>query len=81
MYSYLNAPQDFFIGTNPSLWLVDVEYTVRMTKEEAIKLAGSQAELARILGVTRGAVNQWVRMPKGRVYQLMVIKPEWFVGA
>jgi DNA-binding transcriptional regulator YdaS (Cro superfamily) len=52
-----------------------------MTKEEAIKLAGSQAELARILGVTRGAVNQWVRMPKGRVYQLMVIKPEWFVGA
>jgi DNA-binding transcriptional regulator YdaS (Cro superfamily) len=51
-----------------------------MTKEEAIKRAGSQAALARILGVSRGAVNQWKQMPQGRVYQLMVIKPEWFVG-
>jgi len=49
-----------------------------MKKEEAIKLAGSQSELARILGITRGAVNQWSTMPKGRVYQLKDLRPEWF---
>ena len=49
-----------------------------MTKEEAIKLAGSQSALARLLGVTRGAVFQWKVLPKGRLYQLMVIRPEWF---
>lgn len=52
-----------------------------MTKEDAIKLAGSQAALARMLGITRGAVNQWKQMPQGRVYQLMHLKPEWFAGA
>jgi len=51
-----------------------------MTTEQAVKLAGSKAALGRILGVTRGAVSQWVQLPKGRLYQLMVIKPEWFVS-
>lgn len=50
-----------------------------MTTEQAVKLAGSKAALGRILGVTRGAVSQWVQLPQGRLYQLMVIKPEWFV--
>jgi DNA-binding transcriptional regulator YdaS (Cro superfamily) len=49
-----------------------------MTKEEAIKRAGSQSALARLLGVTRGAVWQWKALPDGRVYQLMVLRPEWF---
>jgi predicted transcriptional regulator len=49
-----------------------------MSKEDAIFKAGSQAALARLLGVTRGAVSQWKNMPKGRLYQLMVLKPEWF---
>jgi predicted transcriptional regulator len=49
-----------------------------MLKEEAIFKAGSQAALARLLGVTRGAVSQWKHLPKGRLYQLMVIRPEWF---
>jgi predicted transcriptional regulator len=49
-----------------------------MSKEDAILKAGSQAALARLLGVTRGAVSQWKRMPNGRLYQLMVIRPEWF---
>ncbi len=52
-----------------------------MTKEDAIKRAGGQANLARLLGISRGAVNQWKQIPKGRLYQLMVLKPEWFVGA
>jgi DNA-binding transcriptional regulator YdaS (Cro superfamily) len=49
-----------------------------MSKDDAISKAGSQAALARLLGVTRGAVNQWKYLPKGRLYQLMVIRPEWF---
>ena len=49
-----------------------------MTKEKAIQLAGSQAKLARLLGITRMAVNRWEKIPQGRVWQLMVLKPEWF---
>ncbi len=49
-----------------------------MTKQEAINRAGSQAKLARLLGVTRGAVFQWREIPSGRLYQLMVLRPEWF---
>jgi DNA-binding transcriptional regulator YdaS (Cro superfamily) len=49
-----------------------------MTKEQAIALAGSQSALARMLGVTRGAVWQWKRIPQGRLFQLMYLKPEWF---
>jgi predicted transcriptional regulator len=51
-----------------------------MTKEQAIKLAGSQSNLARLLGISRGAVNQWAQIPQGRLYQLMVLKPDWFTG-
>jgi predicted transcriptional regulator len=49
-----------------------------MTKQEAIERAGSQSALARLLGVTRGAVWQWKELPEGRMYQLMVLRPEWF---
>jgi DNA-binding transcriptional regulator YdaS (Cro superfamily) len=49
-----------------------------MTKQEAIERAGSQSALARLLGVTRGAVWQWKELPEGRKYQLMVLRPEWF---
>jgi DNA-binding transcriptional regulator YdaS (Cro superfamily) len=49
-----------------------------MTKETAITLAGSQSELARILGITRAAVNHWQTIPKLRIYQLKELKPDWF---
>jgi predicted transcriptional regulator len=55
-------------------------YNDWMTKEEAIKRAGSQSDLARLLGISRGAVNQWKQLPRGRLYQLVVLKPEWFSG-
>ena len=61
------------------LLLRQANYTNAMlTKEQAIKLAGSQANLARLLGVSRAAVWQWQTIPRGRVYQLMVLRPEWF---
>jgi hypothetical protein len=49
-----------------------------MDKHKAITLAGSQSELARILGITRAAVHHWKVIPTGRLYHLMVLKPEWF---
>ena len=49
-----------------------------MTKEELCKLAGSQSELARILGITRASVHQWTHVPKGRLYDLLKLRPEWF---
>jgi hypothetical protein len=49
-----------------------------MTKEKAIQLAGSQAKLAKILGIDRRVVWNWKKIPMGRIYQLRVLKPEWF---
>jgi DNA-binding transcriptional regulator YdaS (Cro superfamily) len=49
-----------------------------MDKQTAITLAGSQSELARILGITRAAVNHWQKIPQLRIYQLKELKPEWF---
>lgn len=50
-----------------------------MTKEEAIKLAGSIKALAELLGITRPAIYQWkTGIPAMRMYQLKVLKPEWF---
>ncbi len=55
-------------------------YTSAMTITQLIKNAGSQSELARLLGVTRGAVWIWKRdgIPKHRIWQLKLIRPEWF---
>jgi len=49
-----------------------------MDKQTAITLAGSQSELAKILGITRAAVNHWKTIPKLRIYQLRELRPEWF---
>jgi hypothetical protein len=54
-------------------------YTLKMDKQKAITLAGSQSELARILGITRAAVHNWKIIPTGRLYQLMVLRPDWFI--
>jgi DNA-binding transcriptional regulator YiaG len=47
-----------------------------MRYTEAIKHFGSEAQLARALGISRQAVNLWKspdRIPKGSAYQLQVI--------
>jgi len=55
-------------------------YTWRMiTKQQAIELAGSQANLARLLGITRGAVWLWETIPQARIWQLKLLRPEWFM--
>jgi len=49
-----------------------------LTKEQAILFAGSQSDLARLLGISRGAVWKWKKIPQGRIYQLMLLRPQWF---
>jgi predicted transcriptional regulator len=50
-----------------------------MTKQDIIKLAGSQSELAKLLGVTRSAVCQWKAVPELQLRRLKDLRPQWFV--
>jgi DNA-binding transcriptional regulator YdaS (Cro superfamily) len=54
-------------------------YNNTMTKQQLVQLAGSQSELAKILGINRAAVCQWKTVPELRLRQLKDLKPEWFV--
>ncbi len=48
-------------------------------KQEAIQKAGSAAELAKLLGITRQAISLWGdQVPMARVWQLKALRPEWF---
>ena len=49
-----------------------------MTKQQLIQLAGSQTELAKILGINRAAVCQWKAVPELRMRQLKDLRPKWF---
>ena len=50
-----------------------------MKKHEAIALAGSVTALADLLEITPGAVSLWgENVPDARVWQLKVIRPEWW---
>jgi len=50
-----------------------------MTKDQLVHLAGSQTELAKILGINRAAVCQWKTVPELRMRQLKDLRPQWFV--
>ena len=50
-----------------------------MDKQTAIEKAGSVTELAKLLGIKREAIYQWgTQVPKARVWQLKILRPEWF---
>lgn len=50
-----------------------------METKKAIDLAGGVSALATMLGITPGAVSQWGDvLPEGRMWQLRVLRPEWF---
>lgn len=54
-------------------------YTIGMDINKIIMNAGSQSELARMLGVERGAVWLWKRngvIPKSRLWQIQLHFPE-----
>lgn len=49
--------------------ICSMEY--QMKKQTAVEYFGSEAKLARFLGLTNGAVNQWGEyIPQGRAYQI-----------
>ena len=50
-----------------------------MKKTQAIELAGTAFALAKMLGIQRQAVSQWGdEIPQARLWQLKVLRPEWF---
>jgi hypothetical protein len=50
-----------------------------MKTQNAIDLAGNATALAELLGITPSAISQWgPDLPSARVWQLKVIRPEWF---
>ena len=49
-----------------------------MSKEHFIRLAGSQRKLAELLGIKQPAIAQWKTVPKARIWQLKLLRPEWF---
>jgi predicted transcriptional regulator len=48
-----------------------------MDLDFALRKAGSQTALAKVLGVTRQAVNQWRSLPRLQVYRLRELRPRW----
>jgi predicted transcriptional regulator len=50
-----------------------------MTKQRLIELAGSQGQIARLLGISQAAVSMWKEIPEKRIWQLKLLKPEWFL--
>jgi hypothetical protein len=52
-----------------------------MKTAQAVTHAGSVKALADLLGVTSSAISQWGdEVPDARVWQLRVLKPEWFAA-
>jgi hypothetical protein len=50
-----------------------------MKTKNALELAGGTSALASLLEITPGAVSQWGDdMPDQRIWQLKVLRPEWF---
>ena len=52
-----------------------------MKTQEAIDRMGSIKALADLLGITPPAVYQWGEsVPETRIWQLRVLRPEWFIA-
>jgi predicted transcriptional regulator len=49
-----------------------------MDKQYFIKKAGSVKKLAELLGINQAAISQWTTVPEMRIWQLKVLRPEWF---
>lgn len=51
-----------------------------METKTAIEKAGGTSALAKLLGISSQAISQWgENVPRGRYWQLKVIKPDWFL--
>ena len=50
-----------------------------MNKDKFIALAGSQSDLAKLLGIKQPAISQWKAVPIARIWQLKLLRPHWFL--
>jgi len=50
-----------------------------MDKNKFISLAGSQSELGKLLGISQAAISQWKTVPQARIWQLKLLRPDWFL--
>ncbi len=51
-----------------------------METKKAIAKAGGRSALAKLLGISSQAISQWGdNVPRGRYWQLKVLKPDWFL--
>jgi predicted transcriptional regulator len=49
-----------------------------MDKQKFIALAGSQRDLAKMLGISSAAISMWQKVPQQRIWQLKLLRPSWF---
>ena len=70
--------QHIRIRTFPYVVFLHIAIIYPMDKHKFIRLAGSQSELARILGIKQPSVAQWKTVPQARIWQLKLLRPEWF---
>jgi transcriptional repressor of cell division inhibition gene dicB len=53
-----------------------------MKTAEALQRAGGLRPLADLLGITPSAISQWgENVPDARIWQLRVLRPDWFKSA
>ena len=69
---------NYFVRTYPNVAFLQIAIITLMDKQKFIALAGSQSELAKLLGIKQPAVAQWKAVPIARIWQLKLLKPEWF---
>ena len=80
MGALLSQLNNNYLGVFPNVAkLLIYLYNARMTKQQLTQLAGSQAELARLLNISRSAVCQWVAVPELQLRRLKDLRPQWFV--
>jgi len=70
---------NYFLSTFPNVAFLQLAIISLMDKQKFIALAGSQDELAKLLGISQAAVSQWKTVPQARIWQLKLLRPDWFL--
>ena len=75
----IKPPEYFSVLCGIALISLSVLKSLSMKTKDAISHATSATALADLLGITPSAISQWgEQMPQSRMWQLMVLRPEWF---
>ncbi len=70
----------YFLSIYPNTAIFfNLPYNQGMTKAQLIQKAGAIKHLAVLLGISKAAISQWKDVPEQRIWQLKVMRPEWFL--